>query len=69
MERPADAHADNASSRFIVSDDPEEIVDKIGPTSSSGFTELVFHLPGDDQRRAMELFARDVLPRLRERHG
>jgi coenzyme F420-dependent glucose-6-phosphate dehydrogenase len=69
MERAADAQADKASSRFIVSDDPEEVVEAVDFYAQLGFTELVFHHPGDDQRRALELFARDVLPRLRERHG
>ena len=31
-----------------------------------GFTHLVFHLPGRDQRRSIELVGRDVLPRLRD---
>jgi coenzyme F420-dependent glucose-6-phosphate dehydrogenase len=65
MERLADANADRASSRFIVSTDPDEVAEKIRVYSELGFTELVFHHPGDDQRRALELFARDVLPRLR----
>jgi coenzyme F420-dependent glucose-6-phosphate dehydrogenase len=69
MERAADAQAEKASSRFIVSDDPDEVVEKVGFYADLGFTELVFHHPGDDQTRALELFARDVLPRLRERHG
>jgi coenzyme F420-dependent glucose-6-phosphate dehydrogenase len=69
MERAADAQAEKASSRFIVSDDPDEVADKIGFYVRLGFTELVFHHPGSDQRRALELFARDVLPRLHERHG
>ena len=69
MERLADAAADRASSRFIVSDDPDEVVDKIAPYVDLGLNELVFHHPGNDQRRALELFSRDVLPRLRERFG
>jgi coenzyme F420-dependent glucose-6-phosphate dehydrogenase len=69
MERAADAQAEKASSRFIVSDDPDEVVEKVGFYADLGFRELVFHHPGDDQTRALELFARDVLPRLRERHG
>jgi coenzyme F420-dependent glucose-6-phosphate dehydrogenase len=32
-----------------------------------GFEELVFHGPGADQRRFLELFTRDVLPRLHNR--
>jgi coenzyme F420-dependent glucose-6-phosphate dehydrogenase len=69
MERAAEAYADRASSRFIVSDDPDEVAEKVGWYADLGFNELVFHHPADDQRRALELFARDVLPRLRERHG
>jgi coenzyme F420-dependent glucose-6-phosphate dehydrogenase len=69
MERLADAAADRAHTRFIVSDDPDEVVERIKPYVDLGLTELVFHHPGEDQRRALELFARDVLPRLRERFG
>ena len=67
MERLADANQEQASSRFIVSDDAEEIVERIAPYVELGFEELVFHLPGSDQARALEQFTRDVLPRLRER--
>ena len=69
MERLADENADRAASRFIVSDDPEDVVERIAPYVELGFTELVFHHPGEDQPRAIEQFARDVLPRLRERFG
>jgi coenzyme F420-dependent glucose-6-phosphate dehydrogenase len=68
MERLADANRDRASSRFIVSDDPDEVVERIAPYVELGFDELVFHAPGDDQARFLEQFARDVLPRLRERN-
>jgi coenzyme F420-dependent glucose-6-phosphate dehydrogenase len=68
MERLADALTpERASSRFIVSEDPAEVVEKIAVYVELGFTELVLHHPGSDQRRALELFARDVLPLLRER--
>jgi coenzyme F420-dependent glucose-6-phosphate dehydrogenase len=30
-----------------------------------GFTHLVFHFPGQDQERAMRLYAKDIFPRLR----
>jgi coenzyme F420-dependent glucose-6-phosphate dehydrogenase len=30
MERVADEHLDQAHTRFIVSDDPDEVVEKIG---------------------------------------
>jgi len=69
LERLADANKQRASSRFIVSADPDEVVERIAPYVELGFRELLFHFPGDDQPRALELFARDVLPRLRRRFG
>lgn len=69
LERLADAHPERAATRFIVSADPDEVVDRIAPYVELGFTELVFHGPGEDQERFLELFARDVLPRLRDRWG
>ena len=69
MERLADAAADRAHTRFIVSDDPEEVVEKIAPYAELGFDHLVFHAPGGDQTRFLDQFAADVLPRLRERFG
>jgi coenzyme F420-dependent glucose-6-phosphate dehydrogenase len=67
MERLADAATDRAHSRFIVSNDPEEVVEKIGWYVGLGFDKLVFHAPGEDQRRFLEQFCADVLPLLRER--
>jgi len=67
MERVADAHLDQAHTRFICSDDPEEVVERIGAYLELGFDELVLHAPGPDQRGFLEQFAADVLPRLRER--
>ena len=65
MERRAKAAADRAHTRFIVSSDPDEHVSKIRPYLDWGFTHLVFHFPGQDQERAMRLYAGEVLPRLR----
>jgi coenzyme F420-dependent glucose-6-phosphate dehydrogenase len=65
MERLADAHADRAPSRFIVSDDPEEIAAGIRHYADLGFEELVLHAPGQDQLRFLDEFAEDVLPLLR----
>ena len=67
MERLAEGAADRAHTRFIVSDDPEEVVEKIAFYVELGFQDLVFHFPGEDQQRALSQFAEDVLPRLRER--
>jgi coenzyme F420-dependent glucose-6-phosphate dehydrogenase len=69
MERLSDAAADRAHTRFIVSDDPEEVVERIAPYVDVGFTHLVFHAPGHDQSRFLEPFCADVLPRLRARFG
>jgi coenzyme F420-dependent glucose-6-phosphate dehydrogenase len=66
MERLADAAADRAHTRFIVSDDAEEVVEKIKWYVDLGFDHLVFHAPGEDQRRFLEQFSADVVPKLRE---
>ncbi len=65
MERLADNAIDRAHTRFIVSDDPQEVADKIQPYIDLGFSELVFHFPGNDQRRYIDEFATDVFPLLR----
>lgn len=67
MERVADEHADRAHTRFIVSNDPEEVVEKIGTYLDLGFEDLVLHAPGGDQKRFLEQFSQDVLPALRKR--
>jgi coenzyme F420-dependent glucose-6-phosphate dehydrogenase len=69
MERLADAALDRSHTRFIVTDDPDECVERIGEYLDLGFNHLVFHGPGADQRRFLEQFAADVLPPLRERAG
>jgi coenzyme F420-dependent glucose-6-phosphate dehydrogenase len=65
MERLADENAERAPTRFIVSDDPEEIVDGIRPYLELGFEELILHAPGEDQARFLDQFGEDVLPLLR----
>jgi coenzyme F420-dependent glucose-6-phosphate dehydrogenase len=65
MERRAEAAADRAHTRFIVSTDPDEHVAKVRQYVNWGFTHLIFHFPGKDQERAMRLYAREILPRLR----
>ena len=70
MERLADAlPVERAASRWIVSTDPDEHVEKIGGYVALGFRHLVFHAPGPDQKRFLELYADQVLPRLRKRFG
>jgi coenzyme F420-dependent glucose-6-phosphate dehydrogenase len=69
LERLADENVDQAHTRFIVSADPQEVADRIQPYIDLGFRHLVLHGPGADQERFLRLFARDVLPLLRERSG
>jgi coenzyme F420-dependent glucose-6-phosphate dehydrogenase len=70
MQRLADAlPAERAASRWIVSDDPQAQVDAIQPYLDLGFSHLTFHFPGEDQERALRLYAEHVLPLLRERAG
>lgn len=67
MERLADAlPTERTASRWIVSSDPEEHVEKIRFYTDLGFNHLVFHAPGPDQRRFLDLYAEKVLPLLRK---
>jgi coenzyme F420-dependent glucose-6-phosphate dehydrogenase len=66
MERLADAlPTERTASRWIVSTDPEEHVQQIRFYTDLGFNHLVFHAPGPDQRRFLDLYANNVLPLLR----
>ena len=68
MEKAADAlPIEQIASRFIVGSDPDEVTARIGEYIDMGFNHLVFHAPGHDQRRFLELFERDLAPRLRDR--
>jgi coenzyme F420-dependent glucose-6-phosphate dehydrogenase len=70
MERLADQlPAERAAKRWIVSTDPDEHVEKIRPYLEIGFRHLVFHAPGPDQARFLNLYADQVLPRLRAAFG
>jgi coenzyme F420-dependent glucose-6-phosphate dehydrogenase len=70
MEKLADAlPVERAASRWIVSTDPDEHVEKIGRYVDLGFNHLVFHAPGPDQARFMNLYAEHILPRLRKAYG
>ncbi len=70
MEKLADAlPVERAASRWIVSTEPDEHVEKIGRYVDLGFNHLVFHAPGPDQERFMNLYAEHILPRLRKAYG
>ncbi|MDJ0335754.1 glucose-6-phosphate dehydrogenase (coenzyme-F420) [Salinibacterium sp. G-O1] len=66
MERAADAlPIEQIASRWIVGSDPDDVVAGIKQYVDAGMNHLVFHAPGQDQRRFLELFERDLAPRLR----
>lgn len=68
MERLADSlPVERAASRWIVSNDPDEHIEKIKPYIEMGFRHLVFHAPGPDQVRFLKLYGEQVLPKLRQR--
>ncbi|HLI71240.1 MAG TPA: glucose-6-phosphate dehydrogenase (coenzyme-F420) [Ktedonobacteraceae bacterium] len=69
MEAKAATVADQAHKRWLVSSDPEEHIEQIRPYIELGFTHLVFHAPGDNQSRFLQLYAKEILPRLRKRWG
>jgi coenzyme F420-dependent glucose-6-phosphate dehydrogenase len=70
MERLADAlSVERAASRWIVSTDPDEHAAKIMEYVELGFSHLVFHAPGPDQERFLDLYGNEVLPRLRSLAG
>jgi len=65
MQKLADAlPVERAASRWIVSTDPDEHVEKIKLYVDLGFRHLVFHAPGTDQAAFLELYGAEVLPRL-----
>jgi coenzyme F420-dependent glucose-6-phosphate dehydrogenase len=66
MQRLADElPIERAASRWIVSDDPNEVADQIRGYLRLGFTHLVVHGPGTDQERFLRNFGGAVLPLLR----
>ncbi len=70
MERLADAlPVERAASRWIVSSDADEHIERIRPYVELGFRHLVFHAPGPDQPRFLKLYAQQVLPKLRAAFG
>ncbi|WP_336966889.1 glucose-6-phosphate dehydrogenase (coenzyme-F420) [Sphingobium aquiterrae] len=66
MERLADAlPIERAASRWIVSSDPDAVIEAIRAYVAMGFNHLVFHSPAADQERFLKLLARDIIPRLK----
>ena len=70
MEKLADAlPIERTVKRWIVSNDPDEHVERIRPYVELGFRHLVFHAPGPDQARFIRLYSEQVFPKLRKAFG
>jgi coenzyme F420-dependent glucose-6-phosphate dehydrogenase len=61
----AELPIEQIAGRWIVTDDPEQVVEQIRPYLQVGLNHLVLHAPGHDQARFLTSFAEDVLPLLR----
>ena len=64
--RAAALPLEKAASRWLVSSAPDEHVEQLRPYVELGMNHLVFHAPGNDQARFLELYAQEVIPRLRK---
>lgn len=70
MEKLADnLPIERAAKRWIVTNDADELVERVRPYVDLGFRHLVFHAPGSDQRRFIGLFSEQVMPKLRKSFG
>ncbi|MEO8743790.1 MAG: glucose-6-phosphate dehydrogenase (coenzyme-F420) [Candidatus Dormiibacterota bacterium] len=69
MEGLARGVEDIAHRRWLVSNDPDEHIEQLRPYLDLGFNHLVFHAPGQDQRRFIELYGSQILPRIRREWG
>lgn len=70
FEAAADAlPIEQVARRWIVTPDPQHVVDAVKVYTDLGFDHLLLHGPGEDQERFLEVLARDVLPGLRELAG
>ena len=69
MERRSESVKDVAHRRWLVSDDVDEHLEQLRPYLDLGFRHLVFHAPGDDQVAFLELYGKEILPRLRRQYG
>src|ERR1700751_4022182 len=66
MDPAADAlPIEQVAKRWIVASDPDEAVVQVGQYVTWGLNHLVFPAPGPDQRRFLDLFEKDLAPRLR----
>lgn len=56
---------EDLTSKFLVSEDPEAHVQWLRDLASAGATEVVVHTGQRDQRRLIDFYGREVLPRMR----
>lgn len=65
MERAAEQlPIEKIAGRWIVTSDPDEVIDQVKPYLDLGLNHLVFHAPGHDQQRFLDQFSEHVLPKL-----
>lgn len=69
QRRAAELPIERAASRFIVSTDPDEHVERISEYIELGFRHLVFHDPGHDQAEFLRMYGAEILPRLRAKYA
>jgi coenzyme F420-dependent glucose-6-phosphate dehydrogenase len=69
LEKLADENLELAPSRFIVTNDPAVVVEKVRPYVELGFRHLVFHSPADDQEGFLDRFSAEVVPALRKAYS
>ncbi len=69
MERLAREVESVAHRRWLVSSDPDEHLEQLKPYVELGFNHLVFHAPGNYQARFLQLYASQILPKIRELWG
>jgi coenzyme F420-dependent glucose-6-phosphate dehydrogenase len=69
MERLSRDVENVAHRRWLVSNDPDEHLEQLRPYLELGFNHLVFHAPGNDQARFLELYGSQILPRIRSQWG
>src|SRR5205823_2336540 len=65
-DRAWSSTASSCCRRWLVSSEPDEHIDQLRPYLELGFRHLVFHHPGEDQSRFIELYSKQILPRLRK---
>ena len=56
---------EQVAKRWIVASDPDDAAEQVKQYVDAGLNHLVFHAPGHDQKRFLDLFEADLEPRLR----